>query len=124
MAKVVLPKVKHILTIGADKYSFKAPDIYGSVGSTLGVTKAPSPDNTIYTGRLGSDSFSDGTAIKLKARGVSGTGATKKVRDFTFIVAFEKAKSALATLESKTVTADSVTYDLTSARIPQRRRFS
>lgn len=117
-----LPKVKHILTVGSDKYSFLSADVYGSWGSAFGVTKAPANDNTVYKGKLNKDSFADGKAIKVKSRG-KGSAAGQS-RDFTFIVSFEKAREALANIGSKTVTANSITYNLGEARIPGRRRFS
>lgn len=116
-----LKKVKHILTIGQDKYSFMSADVYGSWGTAFGVSKAPENDNTVYKGKLNPDSFADGKAIKLKAR---GSAANQKSRDFTFIVSFEKAREALANIGSKTVSANSITYNLGEARIPGRRRFS
>jgi hypothetical protein len=116
-----LKKIKHILTIGSDKYSFYSADIYGSWGSAFGVSKAPANDNTVYKGKLNRDSFSDGKAIRVKAR---GSADNQKSRDFTFIVSFEKAREALANIGSKTVSVNSITYNLGEARIPGRRRFS
>ena len=116
-----LKKVKHILTIGTEKYSFYSADVYGSWGASFGVTKAPDNDNTVYKDKLNPDSFADGKAIRVKAR---GKAANQKSRDFTFIVGFEKAREALANIGSKTVTANSITYNLGEARIPGRRRFS
>jgi hypothetical protein len=125
-AKVVLKKIKHIMTIGTEKYSFQAPDIYGDFGAQLGVTKAPNPDTTNYKGKLHSEDYSNGKVIHIKARGsvTDSAGAVTEARDFTYTVAFDKARTALANLDSKKVTVNSKTYDLGSARIPQRRRFS
>lgn len=117
-----LPKVKHILTIGADKYSFYHADVYGSWGAAFGVTKAPANDNTVYKGKLNKESFADGKAIKVKASG-RGTQPGQR-KDFGFVVSFEKAREALANIGSKTVVANSITYNLGDARIPGRRRFS
>jgi hypothetical protein len=121
-----LKKVKHILTIGSEKYSFRAPDIYADFGSATGVTKAPTTDNTNYTGKLNKGDFSDGKAIKIKVRAVKTTdkGVIEKTKEFTVISSFEKAKNAVANLDSKKITVDSVTWDIQTARIPQRRRFS
>lgn len=116
-----LPKVKHILTIGTDKYSFYSADVYGTWGAAFGVAKAPANDNTVYKGKLNAESFSDGKAIRLKSRGKATSGVS---RDFTFIVSFEKAREALANIGSKTVTANSINYNLGEARIPGHRRFS
>lgn len=126
MARVVLKKIKHILTIGTDKYSLSAPDIYGSLGSIVSVTKAPNPDNTTYKGKIKSADFADGKVIKVKARGniVNSSGVVTKSRAFTFVVPFEKARTALADIESKTITINSEIYNLGEARIPQRRRLS
>jgi hypothetical protein len=126
MATVRLKKVKHIMTIGSDKYSFLAPDIYSTFGSSLGITKAPTGnDPTVYTGKISSDDFANGTVIKIKARGnVTANGVVTESKDFSFEVPLEKAKSALAAIESKTITISGKTYDLGSARIPQRVRFS
>lgn len=121
-----LKKVKHILTVGSEKFSFRAPDIYGDFAGSTGVTKAPTPDNTNYTGKLGSQDFSNGKCIRIKIRGTSTpSGATSPVaRDFTVISSFEKAKGALANLDDKKVVVGNITWDIQSARIPQRRRFS
>jgi hypothetical protein len=124
MPAVKLPKIKHIITADGAKYSAQLPDIYGTFGSQFGITKAPSPDTTQYDGVLNNSHYSDGTVIKVKARGTTGTGTNKKNRDFTFVVPFANAKKALAVIDSKQATADGKTYDLNSARIPQRRRFS
>lgn len=123
-----LKKIPHILTIGSDKYSFRAPDIYGSFGSQFGVQKASSPDNTDYKGKIGNDDFAEGKVIRIKARGVQTNtdGQVTASRDFTFIVPFDKARSALANLESKQVQlpGNSTPWNIASARIPARRRFS
>jgi hypothetical protein len=121
-----LKKIKHILTIGTEKYSFRAPDIYGDFGSATGVTKAPTPDSTNYTGKLNKGDFSDGKAIKIKARSVKtdSAGAITATKEFTIVSSFEKAKNAVANLDSKKITIGSDTWDIQTARIPQRRRFS
>jgi hypothetical protein len=120
------PKVKHIVTIGSNKYSLRASDIYGDLGGVTGVTKAPANDTTNYTDKITSADFSNGLVARVKARGVVLTnGVVTKSRDFTIIVTAEKLKSALAGLDSKKITiAGGQVYDLIGARIPQRRRFS
>jgi hypothetical protein len=124
MAAVKIKKVKHIITADGAKYSAQLPDVYGTFGSQFGITKAPTPDTTQYDGQLNNSHYSDGTVIKVKARGTSGTGATKKTREFTFVVPFANAKKALAVIDSKSAVVDGTTYDLNAARIPRRRRFS
>lgn len=121
-----LKKVKHILTIGTEKYSFRAPDIYGDFASATGVSKAPSPDTTNYTGQLTTDDFSTGKAIRIKVRAVKtdSAGVITATREFTVVSAFEKARNALANLDSKKITVGSDTWEIQTARIPQRRRFS
>jgi hypothetical protein len=126
MAKKPLKKIKHVVTIGTDKYSLRAPDIYGNVGTLVGVTKAPTPDNTNYKGKIKSADFADGKVIKIKSRGnvYESDGSVKESRNLTFVVPMEKARTALADLDSKQVTIGDTTYNLGEARIPQRRRFS
>jgi hypothetical protein len=125
MAATKLKKIKHIMTIGTEKYSFSSADIYGDFGSQIGITKAPSPDTTDYKGKITKDDFSNGKVIKIKARGsIVANGVVTESRDFTFQVPMEKARAALANLDSKKVTVNSKTYDLGSSRIPQRVRFS
>lgn len=125
-----MARVKNTVTVGTDKYSFYGNDIYDSLAGVTGVTKAPNPDNTTYKDSLTAENFADGIVVRLKARGISVTAgsAANKVKEFTIICTAEKQKSALAALPSKkiTVTAGTgtVTYDLVSARIPRRRRFS
>lgn len=127
MATKPLPKVKHIVTIGSDKYSFRAPDIYTNVGTLVGVVKAPNPDTTSYKGKIKAADFADGKMIKVKARGTEfeANGTTvRSTKVFTFVVPMEKARTALADIDSKKVVLGSTSYDLGEARIPQRRRFS
>jgi hypothetical protein len=124
MAKVA--RVKHILTIGTAKYSLRANDIYADLGTVTGVTKAPASDNTNYTDKIKAHHFAEGIVIRLKARGVTlnTDGTVKQSRDFTIITTPDKEKSALAGLDAKTIKIDAVTWNLTGARVPQRRRFS
>jgi hypothetical protein len=126
MAATKLKKIKHIMTLGSDKYSFRSADIYGDFGSQFGISKAPNPDTTNYKGRIERDDFTGGKVIKIKARGlvVDDAGVVTEARDFTFQVPFDKAQTALANLDSKKVTVNNKSYDLGVARIPRRRRFS
>jgi hypothetical protein len=126
MANKVLKKIKHIVTIGTDKYSLRAPDIYTNVGTLVGVTKAPTPDNTNYKGKIKAADFADGKVIRIRSRGnvVGSNGTVTESRTFTFVVPMEKARTALADIDAKQVTIDGKNYDLGEARIPQRRRFS
>jgi hypothetical protein len=121
-----MPRVKNTVTVGTEKFSVYGNDVYGNLGGVTGVVKSPIPDNTVYTDSLTAENFSEGKVIRLKARGITGTPGTAsyKSRDFTLICAVEKQKSALASLPSKTITAGSITWDLVSARVPRRRRFS
>jgi hypothetical protein len=121
-----MPKVKHTVTVGADKYSYRANDIYGDLGGVTGVAKSPNPDNTTYKDSLTAENFSDGIVSRLKARGVqlNTDGTVKASRDFTIVCATDKIKSALAALPSKTVKVGTITWDIVSARVPRRRRFS
>ncbi|WP_309740068.1 hypothetical protein [Chamaesiphon sp. OTE_20_metabat_361] len=118
-----LPKVKHVLTIGSEKYALRAADIYGDFGGSTGVTKVSDPDTTNYTAKLTSADFANGKAIRIKCTATNGTGAAKISKSFTVICAFEKAKTALANLDAKKITVDGKTWDITATRIPQRRRF-
>ena len=123
-----LPKIKHILTIGTEKYSLRVPDVYGNFAGSTGIVKAPNPDTTVYTGKVTKDDYSNGKLMRLKCTATSGSGSTKKTKAFTVLCALDKAKSALASLESKTISvADdgtTATWDITNAYVPQRRRFS
>jgi hypothetical protein len=123
---VSMPLTKHIVTVGSSKYSYRANDIYGELAGVTGVTKAPSPDNTTYTDSLTAENFSDGIVVRLKARGVqlNSDQTVKKSRDFTIVCVADKQKSALAALPSKNIKVGAETWDLVSARIPRRRRFS
>jgi hypothetical protein len=116
--------VKHIITIGTEKFSLRAPDIYANLGSATGITKAPTPDNTNYAGKIGSYDFASGKVVRLKARGTRTEGSTTYSREFTIVTTPDKEKAAIAGLDSKQITADSKTWDLVGARVPQRRRFS
>jgi hypothetical protein len=121
-----MAKVKHIVTVGSDKYSYRANDIYGELAGVTGVTKAPTPDNTVYKDSLTAENFGDGIVVRLKARGVqlNTDGTVKKSRDFTIVCVADKQKSALAGLASKNIKVGTETWDLVGARIPRRRRFS
>jgi hypothetical protein len=119
-------RVKNTVTVGTSKYSYFANDIYGGLAGVTGVTRAPSPDNTVYTDSLTKENFGDGIVTRLKARAVTGTPGTAgaKYKDFTIVCTAEKLKPALAGLPSKTITVGSVTWDIVGARVPGRRRFS
>lgn len=121
-----MPRVKHTVTIGTEKYSYRGNDIYGQLGGVTGVVKSPSPDNTTYTDSLTAENFSEGKVIRLKARGVQldSSGKVAKSRDFTIICTAEKSKSALAALPSKNIEVGIEKWDIVSARVPRRRRFS
>jgi hypothetical protein len=126
-----LPLVKHIVTIGdvlgggGTKYSIKVADIYADFNGATGVVRAPANDNTIYEGKITSESFSTGQVIKLKAR-ASNTSLTgqKTYRDFNIISTFDKAKNAIANLDEKSITAGGKTWNIESVRIPRRVRLS
>lgn len=125
-----MARVKNTVTVGTDKYSFYGNDIYSTLAGVTGVVKTVIPDTTVYKDSLTKENFADGIVVRLKARGVNGEPGTAgyKTRDFTIVCAVEKQKSALAALPSKTITANvagtSLVWDLVSARIPGRRRFS
>lgn len=132
-----LPIFKHILTVGdvagvgGDKYSFNAPDIYANIGTSLGVVKAPDNDTTQYKGRLGTQDFSDGKAIKLKCRSqTTDLAGKKKTRDFTVVTAMGNANNAFGHLPEKKITVGGVAgvgateWDIKTVRIPRHRRLS
>jgi hypothetical protein len=132
-----LPRVKHIITlddiagVGGDKYSFYAPDIYGNFNSDTGVKKVATDDEHTYKGKLNSDDFKDGKAIKIKCRATRKNLAQQTItRDFTIVCATGKLKSALASLEDKKISIGGVagvgseTWDIRTTRLPRRRRFS
>ena len=132
-----LPIFKHILTVGdvaglgGDKYSFKAPDIYGNIGSSLGVQKAPANDTTIYKGRLGTQDFSEGKAIKMKCRSeTTDLAGKKRTRDFTIVTALTNVPNAFGRLPEKKITISGVggigatEWDIKTVRIPRHRRLS
>lgn len=119
-----LKKVKHVVTIGTEKYSVRLADIYGSFGGATGIVKAPANDTTNYTDKIEKEEYSEGKVVKLKARASTGTAPNVKYKDFTIHCIAEKQKSALANLDSKTITIGNVTWDIQSVRIPGRRRFS
>lgn len=125
-----MARVKNTLTVGTDKYSFYSNNLYENLASVTGVVKSPLPDNTVYKDSLTKENFADGIVVRLKARATNGTPGTAayKSRDFTIVCAVEKQKSALAALPSKTITVatgtSTLTWDIVSARVPRRRRFS
>jgi hypothetical protein len=122
MAKAKI--VKHIITIGTEKFSLRARDIYENLGTATGVTKAPTPDNTNYAGRIESHDFASGKVVRLKARGTRTEGEVTYSREFTIVTTPDKEKAAIAGLDAKQITDDSKTWNLVGARVPQRRRFS
>lgn len=132
-----LPLIKHILTVGdvagvgGDKYSFKAPDIYANIGTTLGVVKASENDTTIYKGRLGSQDFKEGRVIKLKARAeTTDLLGKKKTRDFNIVTAVSNVSNAFGHAPEKKITIGGVggvgatDWDIKTLRIPRHRRLS
>jgi hypothetical protein len=132
MAK--LKTVKHVLTIGSEKYSLKVPDIYSDFKAMVGVEKAPSPDTTVYTGKLSSEDFANAKAIRIKVRALKKNvvGNSTDKREFTIVCAFAKAQNALANLEGEEITVPGLLgntvvgekWIIQTARIPRRRRFS
>jgi hypothetical protein len=121
-----MARVKHTVTIGTEKYSYRANDVYRNLGGVTGVVVSPNPDNTVYKDSITKENFADGQVIRLKARAISGTPGTAsaKAKDFTIVCTVEKEKSALAALPSKTIQIGSITWDIVGARVPRRRRFS
>ena len=121
-----MPKFTHTVTIGTEKYSYRANDIYANLSGITGVVKSPTPDNTVYKDSITKANFAEGQVVRLKARGVitGAGGAVTQSRDFTIICTAEKLKSALGGLASKTIVVGSLTWNLVGARVPQRRRFS
>jgi hypothetical protein len=129
-----LKTVKHILTVGTEKYSLKVPDIYSDFKAIVGVEKAPSPDTTTYTDKLNADDFANGKAVKIKVRATKKNivGNSTEKREFTLVCAFAKAQNALANLEGEEIsipgiggeTAIGEKWIISTARIPRRRRFS
>jgi hypothetical protein len=83
MAKAKI--IKHIITIGSEKFSLRAPDIYSNLGSATGITKAPTPDNTNYAGKIEAHDFASGRVVRLKARGTRTEGTTTYAREFTIV---------------------------------------
>ena len=121
-----MPKVNNTVTIGTQKFSYRANDIYKDLGGVTGVVKSPVPDNTVYEDSITKANFAEGQVIRVKARGVvlGAGGVVTKSRDFTIVCAADKLKAALGALPSKKITVGSITWDLVGARVPQRRRFS
>lgn len=132
-----LPVFKHILTVGdvagvgGDKYSFKAPDIYANIGASLGVEKASANDTTQYKGRLGTQDFSEGKAIKMKCRSeTTDLLGNKKIRDFTVVTALTNVPNAFGHLPEKKINVGGVggvgstEWDIKTVRIPRHRRLS
>lgn len=132
-----LPVFKHILTVGdlagvgGDKYSFKAPDIYANIGASLGVVKASADDTTIYKGRLGTQDFAEGKAIKMKCRSQTTDLLGKtKTRDFTVVTALTNVPNAFGHLPEKKINVGGIAgvgsteWDIKTVRIPRHRRLS
>lgn len=132
-----LPLIKHILTVGdtagvgGDKYSFKAPDIYANIGTTLKVEKAPANDTTIYKGRLGNQDFSEGRAIKLKCRAqTTDLVGRVKTRDFTVVTGVTNISNSFGHIPEKIISVGGVggvgatDWDIKTIRIPRHRRLS
>lgn len=132
-----LPLVKHVITlddiagIGGDKYSFYAPDIYSDFNSDTGVKKVAADDDNSYKGKLTSDDFKTGKAIRIKCRASRKNLLQQTIkRDFTVVCTTAKLKSALAALEDKKISIGGIggvaseTWDIRTTRIPRRRRFS
>ncbi|BAY16887.1 hypothetical protein NIES21_27210 [Anabaenopsis circularis NIES-21] len=64
-----MPRVPHIITIEGKKYAAMLPDIYGDIKTVVGIEKAPSPDNTDYTGKVNVNQFvQSGDLVRIRCR--------------------------------------------------------
>ncbi|MFN6488129.1 MULTISPECIES: hypothetical protein [unclassified Nostoc] len=105
-----MPKVPHVITIDNDKYVAILPDIYGDISSVVGIAKAPSPDNTVYKGKLTINrAVAEGDLVRINCR-----LENKKVR--TVLCVSSKLSSAMGGLLPKKVAGQ----DVKSTSIPRR----
>lgn len=62
-------KVPHCVTIEGKKYMALLPDIYSEIKTVVGIEKAPSPDNTVYAGKLVVSTYvQQGDLVRIRCR--------------------------------------------------------
>jgi hypothetical protein len=106
-------RVPHQITIDGQKYMEMLPDVYGDIGTVVGITKAPSPDNTNYAGKLRvSDAILAGDLVRIKC-----LLENRKYRSILCVTA--KLAGAMGGLLSKKVAGQ----DVRTAMIPRRQRL-
>lgn len=114
MPEKTLPKkVPHIVTIEGKKYMALLPDIYNDIKTVVGIEKAPSPDNTVYAGKLVVSTYiQQGDLVRIRCR-----LEDKKVK--TILCVAEKFASAMGGFLSKKVGG----VDVRTTNIQRRMRL-
>lgn len=108
-----MAKVPHIVTIDSKKYVALLPDIYEDIKTVVGIAKAPSPDNTVYAGKVNvSDFVGSGMLTRIRCR-----LENKKVK--TILCVTSKVASAMGGLLPKKVGGQ----DVRTTNIPRRQRL-
>jgi hypothetical protein len=106
-------KVPHSVTIEGKKYMALLPDIYTDIKAVVGIEKAPSPDNTVYAGKLVVSTYiQQGDLVRIRCR-----LENKKIK--TILCSAEKFASAMGGLLSKKVGG----VDVRTTGIPRRMRL-
>ncbi|BAY10304.1 hypothetical protein [Calothrix sp. NIES-2098] len=64
-----MARVPHVITVDGKKYAAILPDIYGDIGTVVGIAKAPSPDNTDYAGKVNVNQWiQSGDLVRIRCR--------------------------------------------------------
>jgi hypothetical protein len=106
-------KVAHIVTIDGKKYTALLPDIYSDIKGVVGIEKAPSPDNTAYSGKVIVSAYiQQGDIVRIRCR-----LENQKVKNILCVS--EKFASAMGGLLSKKVGG----VDVRTTNIQRRMRL-
>lgn len=103
----------HVVTIDSKKYLLMAQDVYDNIKNDVGIEKAPSPDNTVYAGKIiASRAIAEGDLVRITCR-------LENRKNKTVLCVASKFSSAMGSLLSKKVGG----VDVRSTRIPRRQRL-
>jgi hypothetical protein len=110
-----LPKVPHIVGSGSSAVIIALPDVYGSIGSAVGVNKLTGARPDGASGATVRSAMRDGSVIKVRISYMEGT----KRRTSDILCSVDDIKTALSILPGKTYASQTVK----TAYFPRRMRL-
>lgn len=110
-----LPKVPHVVGTGSNAVIIALPDVYGSIGSSVGVNKLTGDRPAGASSATVKSAMKDGSAIKVRISYMEGT----KRRTSDILCSVEDIKVALPLLPGKTYSSQTIK----TAYFPRRMRL-